>query len=102
MNPPRRPPSYVTVLRYEDGDKAVMVLGNSKSKKSEVLLIAFRALSGMKPSSDGKIPAGSPITGMSGFITSPYAPNEGYIDVRGYKSGAEVKDPYTGNMITVP
>jgi hypothetical protein len=35
-------------------------------------------------------------------VRNPYAPEEGQIDVRGYPSGTEVKDPYTGKLFLVP
>jgi hypothetical protein len=31
-----------------------------------------------------------------GLIPSPFAPNEGYLDIRGIPIGTKVKDPYTG------
>jgi hypothetical protein len=37
-----------------------------------------------------------------GFVRNPYAPEEGQIDVRGYPSGTEVKDPYTGKLFLIP
>jgi len=45
---------------------------------------------------------GIPIPGKPGYVRSPYSPNSGLIDVRGYPTGTEVKDPYTGNIILVP
>lgn len=60
------------------------------------------------PVSPGPIPlpannAGAlPLPKKPGFITSPYAPNVGYIDVRGFPSGAEIKCPYTGKMFRLP
>jgi uncharacterized coiled-coil protein SlyX len=46
--------------------------------------------------------AAIPVPGKEGFFTSPHAPDEGMIDLRGFSSGTEVKDPYTGRPIYVP
>jgi hypothetical protein len=37
-----------------------------------------------------------------GFVISPYSPNAGYVDIRGFSTGAEVKDPYTGKVFITP
>jgi hypothetical protein len=47
-------------------------------------------------------PYASPVPGKPGFFISPYAPDSGYVDLRGFDSGAEVKDPYSGKMFVVP
>ena len=45
---------------------------------------------------------GIPVPGKKGFVTSPYSPESGYIDVRGFQPGTPVKDPYSGKIILTP
>ena len=44
----------------------------------------------------GDVPYGIPVPGKQGLVTSPFSPDSGYIDVRSFPPGTEVKDPYTG------
>jgi hypothetical protein len=48
------------------------------------------------------IPYGIPVPNKPGFVTSPYSPKSGYVDVRGFPSGTEVKDPYSGKTFLTP
>ena len=48
------------------------------------------------------IPYAIPVPGKPGFVTSPYAPKAGYVDVRGFPSGTEVTDPYSGKIFLTP
>lgn len=56
------------------------------------------------PNKDSKrdIPYGIPVPNKPGFVTSPYSPKSGYVDVRGFPSGTEVKDPYSGKTFLTP
>jgi hypothetical protein len=45
---------------------------------------------------------GIPVPGKKGFVTSPFSPDSGYIDVRGFQPGTPVKDPYSGKIILTP
>jgi hypothetical protein len=49
-----------------------------------------------------RLPYGTPVPGKQGFVTSPFAPESGYIDVRDFPPGTEVKDPYTGKAFRTP
>ena len=47
-------------------------------------------------------PVGTPVAGKPGFVTSPYKPYAGYVDVRGFSPGEQVKCPYSGKIFLVP
>lgn len=48
------------------------------------------------------LPYGMPVANRPGFVRSPYSPDSGYVDIRGFTSGTEVKDPYTGKVFLTP
>jgi hypothetical protein len=48
------------------------------------------------------LPYGTPVPGKQGFVTSPFAPESGYVDVRSFPPGTEVKDPYSGKVFLTP
>lgn len=66
--------------------------------------VAARAAASVPPAqrSRADLPYGVPVPNSPGFVTSPYSPHGGYVDVRGYASGIEVKDPYTGKIFLTP
>jgi hypothetical protein len=45
---------------------------------------------------------GLPVGDKPGFVTSPYSPTAGSIDVRGIPKDTEVKDPHSGKIFLVP
>ena len=49
-----------------------------------------------------QLPYGKPVPGHPGFVYSPYLTEAVYVDVKGYESGTQVKDPWTGNIFLVP
>lgn len=48
------------------------------------------------------MPYATAVPGKPGFFTSPHAPYAGYVDLRGFPSGTEVKCPYTSRAFLVP
>ncbi len=47
-------------------------------------------------------PYGTPVVNKPGFVTSPHAPDAGYVDLRGFPPGTEVKCPYSGKLFLAP
>jgi hypothetical protein len=47
-------------------------------------------------------PYAIPVPGKQGLVTSPFAPDAGYVDVRQFPPGTEVKDPYSGKVFRTP
>ena len=48
------------------------------------------------------LPYGTPITGKPGLVTSPFAPEAGYVQVIGFAPRTPVEDPYTGKIFLTP
>jgi hypothetical protein len=49
-----------------------------------------------------ELPYGTPVAGKPGLVTSPFAPDSGYVFVIGFPPGTEVEDPYTGKIFLTP
>jgi hypothetical protein len=47
------------------------------------------------------VPQSVHLVDKPGFIKSPYAPDSGYIDVRGISPGTTVQCPYTGKPFKI-
>src|SRR5450759_5391591 len=45
-----------------------------------------------------ELPYGTPVPGKPGLVTSPFAPDSGYVDVTGFPPATAVEDPYTGKI----
>jgi hypothetical protein len=60
-----------------------------------------KAVSGANPQKT-ELPYGTPVPGKQWLVTSPFAPDSGYIDVTGFSPGTEVEDPYTGRIFLTP
>jgi hypothetical protein len=50
----------------------------------------------------GDFPYAIPVPGKEGFVTSPFAPESGYVDIHQFPPGTEVKDPFTGKVFLTP
>ena len=48
------------------------------------------------------LPYGTPVAGKPGLVTSPFAPDAGYVQVLGFPPGTPVEDPYTGKIFLTP
>jgi hypothetical protein len=61
-----------------------------------------RSASAVSKGTKRDAPYGIPVPGRKGFVTSPFAPEAGYVDVRSFPPGTEVKDPYSGKVFRTP
>ena len=48
------------------------------------------------------LPYATPVPGKPGLVTSPFAPDAGYVQVLGFPPGTPVEDPYTGKIFLTP
>jgi hypothetical protein len=48
------------------------------------------------------LPYGVAVPDKPGYVTSPYSPRAGYVDVTGMPASIEAKDPYSGKIFLVP
>jgi len=49
-----------------------------------------------------ELPHGTPVPGKPGLVTSPFAPDSGYVEVTGFPPGTAVEDPFTGKIFLTP
>jgi hypothetical protein len=55
-----------------------------------------------KKNGKNDLPYGIPVPGKQGLVTSPFSPDSGYIDIRSFPPGTEVRDPYSGKSFLTP
>jgi hypothetical protein len=48
------------------------------------------------------VPYAVAVPNKPGFVTSPYAPDQGLVDVRAFPRSTEVLDPFTGKIFLTP
>lgn len=66
------------------------------------LPVRVASLPAQRRNSKRDVPYAIPVPNKPGFVTSPYAPKQGLVDVREFASGTEVIDPYTGKIFLTP
>lgn len=60
------------------------------------------AMAAPDPTGRRDVPYGVAVPNKPGFVTSPYAPTQGFVDVSAFPSSTEVLDPFTGKIFLTP
>ena len=101
---PQRKSTHHTTHKTDDAenkpDRPAEKTSASEPPSAHNTRTAERIPGGGNPKLD--LPYATPVPGKQGFVTSPFAPDSGYIDVRGVAPGTPVKDPYTGKSFLTP
>ena len=102
--PVRRSSAHRTVHKYSDADSSLEHVAPTAEVHAPPNQRNTRTARRSIANGRGKIdvPYGTPVPGKQGFVTSPFAPDSGYVDVRGVPPRTEVKDPYSGKTFLTP
>ncbi len=107
--PPPPPPPVetqrrVTTTEPEPAPGSITSTGVTRSAREQPPPSKPRATAtpGTASSKSESLPYAKPVPGKPGYVFSPYDPNGGYVDVKGFTPGQKVKDPYSGKIFLVP
>lgn len=85
-----------------DAQPSPALASPTPSPSATAVPIVVRRGASVSPTVRGDLPYAVPVPNKPGFVTSPYAPGQGLVDIRGIPSGTEVKDPFTGKIFLTP
>jgi hypothetical protein len=97
-----QPPRKNTSNRKTTKDDATSPVASGDSVNSPPAGHNTKTTTRATASKKGDFPYGTPVPGKKGFVTSPFAPDSGFIDVRDFPPGTPVKDPYTNKIFLTP
>ena len=87
---------------YPPGPTATPIVLATPTATIQQVPVRVASLSAQPKNAKRDVPYAIPVPNKPGFVTSPYAPRQGLVDVREFKSGTEVIDPYTGKVFLTP
>ena len=102
--PPAPPERRITTNEPEPAPQSTTSNRVTRSERAPASSAEPRpsATPGAVSSKSESLPYAKPVPGKPGYVFSPYDPNGGYVDVKGYSPGQKVKDPYSGKVFLVP